>query len=117
MVAAIADCHVLDQFNAYRSSKAVAAQGFWLFSGVPKEGKKQAKGDFRSIKLSNDTHRSCTDPEALLARKSNAHPAQLSYRGHLLMENRHDLIVDCRVTQASGTGERDAAKTQSSPQE
>ena len=26
------------------------------------------------------------------------------------MENRHDLIVDCQVTQATGTGERDAAK-------
>ena len=31
MVAAIADCHVPDQFNAYRSPNAVAAQGFWLF--------------------------------------------------------------------------------------
>ena len=77
--------------------------------GAPKEGKKRAKGDFRGIKLSNETHRSSTDPEALLARKSNAHPAQLSYRGHVLMENRHDLIVDCQVTQATGTGERDAA--------
>lgn len=85
--------------------------------GAPKEGKKRAKGDFRGIKLSNETHRSSTDPEALLARKSNAHPAQLSYRGHVLMDNRHDLIVECRVTQATGTGERDAAKTQSSPQE
>ena len=78
--------------------------------GAPKEGKKRAKGDFRGVKLSNETHRSSTDPEALLARKSNAHPAQLSYRGHVLMDNRHDLIVDCRVTQATGTGERDAAK-------
>jgi transposase len=78
--------------------------------GAPKEGKKRAKGDFRGIKLSNETHRSSTDPEALLARKSNAHPAQLSYRGHVLMDNRHDLIVACQVTQATGTGERDAAK-------
>jgi hypothetical protein len=27
------------------------------------------------------------------------------------MDNRHALIVDCKVTQATGTGERDAAKT------
>ena len=26
------------------------------------------------------------------------------------MENRHALIIDCQVTQATGTGERDAAK-------
>jgi hypothetical protein len=52
--------------------------------GAPKEGNKRAKGDFRGIKLSNKTHRSTTDPDALLARKSNAHPAQPSYRGHVL---------------------------------
>jgi transposase len=61
--------------------------------GQPKMGKKRAKGDFRGVKLSNDTHRSSTDPEALLARKSKAHPALPSYRGHVLMDNRHDLDV------------------------
>ncbi|MBD1194670.1 IS5 family transposase [Vulcanococcus sp. Clear-D1] len=79
--------------------------------GSPTGGKKRAKGDFRGIKLSNQTHRSSTDPDALLCRKSNAHPALPSYRGHVLMDNRHALIADCRVTQAVGTGERDAAKT------
>ena len=60
--------------------------------------------------ISNKTHRSGTDQDALLCRKSKAHPALPSYRGHVLMDNRHALIVDCRVTQATGTGERDAAK-------
>ena len=77
--------------------------------GQPKAGKKRAKGDFRGIKLSNKTHRSGSDPDALLARKSNAHPALPGYRGHVLMDNPHALIVDC-VTKATGTGERDAAK-------
>ncbi len=45
-------------------------------------------------------HQDLARPEALLARKSNAHPAQPSYRGHVLMDNRHALIVDCQVTQA-----------------
>ena len=62
--------------------------------GAPKGGTKRAKGDFRGVKLSNETHRSSTDPEALLARKSKAHPAQLSYRGHVLMDNRRYLLVD-----------------------
>jgi hypothetical protein len=78
--------------------------------GAPKEGKKRAKGDLRGIKLSNKTHRSSTDPDALLARKSNAQPALPGYRGHVLMDNRHALVVDCRVTQAAGYGEREAAK-------
>ena len=61
-------------------------------------------------KLSNKTHRSSVDPDALLCRKSKAHPALHSYRSHVLMDNRHALIVDCKVTQATGTGERDAAR-------
>ena len=68
--------------------------------GAPKPGRKRAKGDFRGIKLSNKTHRSGSDPDALLARKSNAHPAQPSYRGHVLMDNRHALTVNCTITQA-----------------
>ena len=78
--------------------------------GAARPGKKRAKGDFRGIRLSNKTHRSSVDPDALLCRKSNAHPALPSYRGHVLMDNRHALIVNCRVTQAVGTGERDAAQ-------
>jgi len=85
--------------------------------GAPKPGRTRARGDFRGIKLSNKTHRSSVNPDALLCRKSKAHPAPPSYRGHVLMENRHALIVDCRITQAVGTGERDAAKTKSSPKE
>ena len=33
-----------------------------------------------------------------------------SYRGHVLMDDRHTLIMDCHVTQGAGTGERGAAK-------
>jgi hypothetical protein len=64
--------------------------------GAPKPGRKRAKGDFRGIKLSNQTHRSGVDPDALLCRKSKAHPALPSYRGHVLMDNRHALIVYCQ---------------------
>ena len=65
--------------------------------------------DFRGLPRSNRTHRSTTDPEALLARKSNAAPAKLSYAGHVLMENRSALIVDMELTQADGRAEREAA--------
>jgi hypothetical protein len=78
--------------------------------GAPKNGRKRVKGDFRGVRLSNKTHRSGSDPDALLCRQSKAHPALPSYRGHVLKDNRHALIVDCRATQAVGTGERDAAE-------
>src|ERR671913_643463 len=64
--------------------------------------------DFHGHKRSNQTHRSATDPEALLARKGNT-AARLCYMGHLLMENRNALLIDAELTQADGYAERATA--------
>ena len=64
--------------------------------------------DFRGERRLNDTHESTTDPEARLMR-SKGKEAKLSYQGHVLMENRHGLVRDARLTQASGFAEREAA--------
>jgi transposase len=66
--------------------------------------------DFRGEKRRNETHESKTDSEALLARKGAGKEAKLSYHGHVLMENRNGLVVNTRVTQATGTAEREAAQ-------
>jgi transposase len=60
-------------------------------------------------KRSNETHASTTDPEARLARKSNATAAKLCYSGHLLLEHRSALIVDAELAAATGYAERDTA--------
>jgi transposase len=65
--------------------------------------------NFRGQSRRNDTHASTTDPNARLYRKSDGAEARLAYLGHLLIENRHGLIADARVTTATGYGERDAA--------
>jgi len=65
--------------------------------------------DFHGERRRNDTHQSTTDPEALLARKGAGKKARLSYAGHVLMENRHGLAVNCCVTKASGRAEPEAA--------
>ena len=70
---------------------------------------RNAEVDFKGQKRSNKTHTSTTDPEALLFRKSNAAAAELSYMGHLLIENRSGLIVDADLTQATGYAEQDTA--------
>lgn len=70
---------------------------------------RNAEVNFHGQKRSNQTHRSTTDPEALLARKSAGTPARLCYAGHLLMENRNALIVDAELTQADGFAERATA--------
>lgn len=60
-------------------------------------------------KRSNRTHRSRTDPDARLARKSSGTTTKLSYLASVLMENRHGLIVASDVRSPSYDGERDAA--------
>ena len=65
--------------------------------------------DFRRQKRKNDTHRSTTDPLARLYKKTRGAEAKLCYLGHLLTENRNGLVVNTRVTLASGTAEREAA--------
>ncbi|MER9141034.1 IS5 family transposase [Mesorhizobium sp. M0830] len=70
---------------------------------------RNAERGFHKEKRSNDTHQSTSDPEARLYKKGDGQPARLCYLGHALMENRHGLAVDGGITQATGTGERDAA--------
>ena len=65
--------------------------------------------NFRGEPRKNDTHQSTTDPDARLFKKTTGGEAKLAYLGHLLMDNRHGLIVDAVVTAATGTAERDAA--------
>jgi IS5 family transposase len=65
--------------------------------------------DFHGERRSNDTHQSTTDPQALLARKGKGKESKLSYTGHVLMENRHGLAVNCCVTRATGRAEPEAA--------
>lgn len=57
--------------------------------------------DFRGEKRTNATHGSSTDPQAKLMRKGNGQPAKLSYGAHALMENRHGLLVDLAITDAT----------------
>ena len=88
-------------------------------------GGRNADVDFKGAKRSNETHRSTTDPEALLYRKGPGMEAKLCFIGHCpvglgsgaptplrpgnLMENRSGLIVDARLTLVSGHAERLAA--------
>jgi len=65
--------------------------------------------DFHGERRRNATHQSTTDPEARLARKGAGQEAKLSYAGHVEMDHRHGLVVNTRLTQASGRAEPEAA--------
>ena len=73
----------------------------------PAGGNRNPEVNWHGEKRSNETHRSKTDPEARLARKSNNTAAKLCYAGHVLMENRNGLMVDIEVTEANGKAERE----------
>jgi transposase len=65
--------------------------------------------NFHGERRSNATHASTTDPEARLARRGPGREAKLAYQGHVVIENRHGLVVAARVTPATGTAERETA--------
>ena len=86
-------------------------------SFVPKDGppppsagpRANPEVDFKGSRRTNDTHQSKTDPDSRLYKKSPKVAAIPCYMGHALTENRNGLIVDERLTQASGTAECEAA--------
>src|SRR5262245_35467625 len=75
----------------------------------PKGGGRNTEHDFHGEKRANETHASTTDPDARLIRKGLGKEAKLCHMGHIMTENRHGLIVDARLTEATGTAERETA--------
>jgi transposase len=77
--------------------------------GPPSGGSRNPSVDFHGKTRTNQTHWSITDKAARMFRKGLGKEAKLAYMGHVLMENRHGLIVNTRLTQATGYAEREAA--------
>jgi transposase len=75
----------------------------------PEGGGRNPAVDFHGERRLNRTHASTTDPEARLFKKGKGHEAKLCFMGHVLMENRHGLVVSPRLTAATGTAEGEAA--------
>jgi transposase len=75
----------------------------------PPAGGRNAERDFHGEKRSNATHASTTDSDARLFRKGAGKEAKLCHMGHVMMENRNALVVDARLTEATGTAERATA--------
>ena len=73
------------------------------------DGGRNPEVNFRGERRANESHASTTDSEVRLARKGPGREARLCFAGHVLMENRHGLVVDVQISQATGTAERDTA--------
>jgi transposase len=96
------------QIAAWASMKSFQAKDG---SSEPPSPGRNGERDFRGEKRSNETHASITDPEAKLYRKGKGKEAKLSFVGNAMTENRHGLVVETELGEASGTIEREAAKT------
>ena len=98
------DGTLLEAWASLKSFKAAGAE-----DPPPSDDPGNPTVNFHGETRTNATHASTTDPDAKLARKGAGKEAKLSYTGHVLMENRHGLVVDAVVDLATGTAERDAA--------
>ena len=96
------------QIAAWASMKSFQAKDG---SSEPPSPGRNGERDFHGEKRSNETHASTTDPEAKLYRKGKGKEAKLSFVGNAMTENRHGLVVETELGEASGTIEREAAKT------
>jgi transposase len=66
--------------------------------------------DFHGERRLNQPHVFTKDPEVRLFRKGKGKEAKLCFRGYVLMENRHGLIIMPRLTAVTGTAEWDTAE-------
>jgi len=77
----------------------------------PRVREPQPKGGWsgHGVKYSNQTHRSRTDPEARLYRKSKGREARLSYLMHDLIDTKSRVVLRRRVSAAHSSAEREVA--------
>ncbi len=90
---------------------AASLKSFRPKEGAPPptdDGPDNPSMDFRGERRSNETHTNTTNPEAHLLRKGGGKKARLAFMGHVLMENRHGLLRDFTIRQATGTAEQEA---------
>jgi transposase len=64
---------------------------------------------FHGERRTNATHRSVTDPDARMARKSNNTASILGYQASVLTENRHGLVLGALVSSPHGVAEAEDA--------
>lgn len=95
--------------EAWASMKSLKPKNARGNSEPPANSGRNQEINFRGEKRSNRTHTSSSDPDAMLYRKGSGMEAKLCFIGHALMENRHGIFVDTRLTKVSGHAERLAA--------
>lgn len=107
---------VVERADSYMSDEHFTVDGTLIEAWASQKSFQQKDGrpdgdgrNFHGESRTNATHASKTDPDAKLYRKGHGHEARLAYLGHLVIENRHGLIVDAMASTADGRAEREVA--------
>ena len=103
------DGTLIESYASMKSLRPKGSEATRVSDGSDDDDQGNPTVNFRGERRSNKTHRSLTDPEARLARKSKGVGSQLSHAAHVLMENRNGLVVDVSVSEANGHAERKEA--------
>ena len=112
------DAHLLsDEHSTVDVALLEAAAGVSSFRkpgapGPPPDEPGNPTVNFHGDRRSDATHRSTTDHDSRLLRKSQAHEAKLQSVGGLLMEHRRGLVVQATAVVGDGAPEREVAVTQ-----
>ena len=105
------DGTLIESYASMKSLRPKGTEATRVSDGSDDDDPGNPTVNFRGEKRSNRTHRSLTDPQARLARKSKGVGSQLAHAAHVLMENRNGLVVDVSVSEANGHAERREALT------
>jgi transposase len=105
------DGTLIESYASMKSLRPMTSDATQVSDGSDDDDPGNPTVNFRGEKRSNRTHRSLTDPEARLARRSDGVGSKLAHAGHVLMENRNGLVVDVSVSEANGFAERQEALT------
>jgi transposase len=107
---------VVDRAAPYMSDEHFTVDGTLIEAWASQKSFQRKDGgpddegrNFHGEARTNATHGSKTDPDAKLYRRGHGHEARLAYLGHLVVENRHGLIVDAMASTADGRAEREVA--------
>lgn len=95
--------------EAWASQKSVRPIAEGKTHGPSDDDPKNPTVNFRGERRSNATHRSLSDPDARLAKKSKHTAAILCYLGSVMTDNRHGLVVATDVREPGGHAEEEAA--------
>lgn len=103
------DGTLIESYASMKSFRPIESGEERVSDGADDDDPGNPTVNFWGSRRTNATHRSITDPEARLYRKAYGQEAKLAHAAHILMENRHGLVVDISVSEANGTSEREEA--------